>query len=119
LTCDPSQGAPHTQTNWFNVNCFAMPSSPFVAGNAPAYLDHVRTMGAQDADLSIYKNFPLGDKRDLRIEVSSYNIANRAQFGMPTVPSLTQATTQGAPFGLIETTINTPRQFQFAGRFTF
>lgn len=119
LTCDPSKGAPHSQTEWFGFSCFAAPSSPFVAGNAPAYLDHVRTMGAQDADLSIYKNFSFGEKRDLRIEVSSYNIANRAQFGMPTVPTLAQASSEGAPFGLIQTTINTPRQFQFAGRFTF
>jgi hypothetical protein len=116
LTCDPSKGAPHSQTQWFLPNCFTAPASQFVAGTAPAYLDHVRTMGAQDADLSLYKNFSFGEKRDLRIEVSSYNIANRAQLGMPSVPSLAQSS---SPFGLIQATINTPRQFQFAGRFTF
>lgn len=116
MTCDPSKGAPHSQTKWFLSNCFATPASQFVAGTAPAYLDHARTMGAQDADLSLYKLFSFGERMHLRIEVSSYNIANRAQFGMPTVPSLAQAT---SPFGVIQATINTPRQFQFAGRFTF
>jgi len=115
LICDPGAGAPHTITNWFNPYCFAQPASPFVAGTAPAYLDHVRTMGAKDIDLSLYKTFSLGEKKDLRFEVSSYNIANRAQFGMPNVPSLAVPDN----FGLIQTTLNSPRQFQFAGRFSF
>ncbi|MGB6728236.1 MAG: carboxypeptidase regulatory-like domain-containing protein, partial [Terracidiphilus sp.] len=79
LTCDPSKGAPHTIATWFNYSCFAIPASPFVAGTAPAYLDHVRTMGAQDFDLSLYKNFTLGGEKNLRIEIASYNIANKAQ----------------------------------------
>ena len=44
LTCNPASGAPHTIAQWFNPDCFAVPASPFVAGTAPAYLDHVRTM---------------------------------------------------------------------------
>ena len=122
LTCDPSKGAPHTVTTWFNYNCFTIPSSSFVAGTAPAYLDHVRTMGAQDFDLSVYKHFAFGKERDLRFEISSYNIANRAQLGMPGTPSITGVQTNPAVasvFGLITSTVNSPRQFQFASRFTF
>jgi len=122
LTCNPGSGAPHTYATWFNYNCFAIPASPFVAGNAPAYLDHVRTMGAQDFDLSIYKHFSLGKERDLRFEVAAYNIANRAQLGMPGTPSITAVQTdpsQAAQFGLITATVNSPRQFQFGSRFTF
>lgn len=115
LTCDPGRGAPHTVTTWFNDNCFAFPSSPFVAGNAPAYLDHVRTEGADDLDLSLYKKFSLGEERELRLDVSSYNIANRAQLGMPNVPSLSVPDN----FGLIQSTVNSPRQFQFGARFSF
>jgi hypothetical protein len=116
MTCDPSKGAPHTASTWFNSNCFMSPASQFVAGSAPAYLDHVRTMGAQDFDLSLYKTFLLGKEKALRFEVSSYNIANRAQLGMPTVSTLTNPSTN---FGEITTTVNNPRQFQFGGRFTF
>jgi len=122
LTCDPSKGAPHTAATWFNPNCFAYPASPYVAGNAPAYLANVRTMGANDVDLSLYKNFSLGEKKDIRIEISSYNIANRAQFGMPNTPSIFAVNTeagQAAAFGQISATVNTPRQFQFGSRFTF
>jgi len=122
LTCDPSAGAPHTAATWFTPNCFTYPASPYVAGNAPAYLDHVRTMGAKDVDLSVYKQFSIGEKKELRFELSSYNIANRAQLGMPNVPSIFAVNTevgQSAAFGQVSATVNSPRQFQFGARFTF
>jgi hypothetical protein len=134
MTCDPSRGAPHTVTTWFNDNCFATPGSeasgqplnfnPFIPGSSPAYLDHVRTRGARDLDLSIYKTFLLGETKALRFDVSSYNISNTPQYGYPNVPSVIGAIPvsqggQGLPFGLITNTINTPRQFQFGARFTF
>jgi hypothetical protein len=122
LTCDPSKGAPHTVTTWFNPTCFSIPASSFVAGTAPAYLDHVRTMGAQDFDLSVYKHFSFGKERDLRFDISAYNIANRAQLGNPNAPSITAVETNpsvAATFGLITSTVNSPRQFQFGSRFTF
>ena len=122
LTCDPSKGAPHTADMWFNYNCFAIPASPFVAGNAPAYLDHVRTMGANDFDISLYKHFTFGKEKDIRFEISSYNIANKAQLGMPNVPTITDVLSQpevAATFGQITNTVNSPRQFQFGARFTF
>jgi hypothetical protein len=122
LTCDPGKGAPHTTTTWFTPDCFAIPSSPFVPGNAPAYLDHVRTMGARDLDISLYKAFPMGEKRNLRLEISSYNVTNTPQYGSPDVPSINAVQTQpdqAAVFGQITSTVNTPRQFQFGARFAF
>ncbi|MFZ0743917.1 MAG: carboxypeptidase regulatory-like domain-containing protein [Terracidiphilus sp.] len=122
MTCNPGSGAPHTAATWFNYNCFAIPASPFVAGSAPAYLDHVRTMGAQDFDISMYKHFSVGKEKDIRFEISSYNIANRAQLGTPGTPSITAVQTdpsQAAIFGQITGTVNSPRQFQFGSRFTF
>ena len=116
LTCNPRTGAPHTATAWFNPNCFQAPASQFVAGTAPAYLAGVRTMGAQDLDLSLFKNFHVGGGRILRFEISSYNVANKAQFSVPNVSSSASSFSQ---FGQISSTSNTPRQFQFASRFTF
>ena len=115
MTCDPRHGAPHTADQWFTFDCFSFPSNPFVAGSAPAYLDHVRTMGAQDVDISLYKKFKLGEKREIRLDISSYNIFNRAQLGIPNTPTLSEPDN----IGLIQSTVNTPRQFQFGGRFTF
>jgi len=133
LICDPSKGAPHSAAHWFNYSCFTVPgvpsgstdlstANPFVPGTAPAYLDHVRTMGAQDVDISLYKSFSLGGERNLRLEVSSYNLGNRAQLGMPTVTDMTSVISQpaqAATFGQITSTVNSPRQFQFGSRFTF
>lgn len=115
LVCDPSKGAPHTAAAWINGNCFAQPGSPFIPGTAPAYLDHVRTMGADNVDVSFYKNIQMSEQRDLRFEVSSYNVANKAQLGYPNIPTLQD----GTAFGVINSTVNNPRQFQFGSRFTF
>ena len=119
LTCNPASGAPHTTAAWFNDNCFSIPASPFVAGTAPAYLDQVRTRGARDLDLSIYKSFNFGEAKELRFDVSAYNLTNTPQYGYPSVPSVTDAQQQGLPFGQITNTVNTPRQFQFGARFSF
>lgn len=122
LSCNPGTNAPHNVNTWFNPNCFVNPASAFVPGNAPAYLDSVRTMGSKNVDLSVYKAFAFGEARSLRFDISSYNVANRAQLGMPNVPSLTAVQTQPASqtlFGQITSTVNSPRQFQFGARFTF
>jgi hypothetical protein len=129
LTCDPSKGAPRTAAVWFLPNCFAVPGTEnggggnqFIPGSAPAYLDHLRTMGANNLDLTFSKTFKLGEKRDIRFDISSYNVANRPQFSAPNVPTASSGWTTGPTgdeFGQITTTSNTPRQFQFGSRFTF
>jgi hypothetical protein len=116
MTCDPSKGAPHTALAWFNPDCFTAPASPFVAGSAPAYLDNVRTQGANDVDLSLYKAFKLGGERNLRFDISCYNVANKPQFAAPNVSA---QSTGYLLFGNITADLNSPRQFQFGSRFTF
>jgi len=116
MTCDPSQGAPHSAAQWFTPNCFTTPASQFVAGSAPAYLGNVRTMGARDLDLSLFKNFTFGNERGVRIEVSSFNVTNQAQFSAPNVSSPASGFVN---FGQILSDSNTPRQFQFGTKFTF
>ncbi len=79
-------------------------------------------MGAKNLDLSLYKVISFGESRELRFEISSYNVSNHAQLGMPNVPSITDVQTQpsvAATFGQVTSTVNSPRQFQFASRFTF
>lgn len=116
MVCDPSRGAPHTPAVWFNPNCFTAPASPFVAGSAPTFLGNVRTMGAEELDLSLFKSFTLGKERELRFDISSYNVTNKAQFSAPNVSSQASGYVN---FGQIYSTSNTPRQFQFGSRFTF
>ncbi len=126
LTCNPASHAPHTVAVWFTDNCFAIPGTenagnpnPFIPGNAPDYLDHVRIKGARDMDLSVYKAFKFTETKSLRFDASAYNLSNTPQFGYPSVPSVVGAVSQGLPFGQITNTDNTPRQFQFGARFTY
>jgi hypothetical protein len=122
MTCDPSKGAPRTAAVWFNANCFAVPATQFVPGNAPAYLDHLRTMGANELDFTLSKSFKLGEKRDLHFDVTSYNVANKKQFSSPNVPTAASGWGTGPggnEFGQITSDANLPRQFQFAARYTF
>jgi len=119
MVCDPSKGAPRTAGEWFTPDCFQAPANPFVPGNAPAYLDHVRTMGANDLDITLSKSFKLGNERNLHFDVSSYNVANKAQLAAPSVPTQSSGWTTANGFGSITATSNAPRQFQFGSRFTF
>lgn len=119
MTCNPASGAPHTVDHWFNVDCFAQPVDPFTPGSAPAYLDQVRTRGARNFDMSIYKTFKFTETKALRFDISGYNMSNTPQYGYPSVNSVVGVQQQGLSFGRITKTINTPRQFQFGARFTF
>jgi Carboxypeptidase regulatory-like domain len=128
MICNPAKGAPHTVNNWFNINCFAAPgaddgnltnANPLIPGTAPAYLDNVRTRGARDLDLSIYKTFKFTETTALRFDISGYNMTNTPQYGYPSVNSVFGVAQQGLSFGLITGNVNTPRQFQFGARFTF
>ncbi|MGH9736700.1 MAG: carboxypeptidase regulatory-like domain-containing protein [Candidatus Acidiferrales bacterium] len=123
MVCNPASGAPHTPDDWFNDSCFVAPETGgnpdlYVPGTAPDYLDNVRTRGARDLDISIYKAFKLTETKELRFDVSSYNIFNYAQWGYPNIPSLADAQ-NGASFGVIGNDVNSPRQFQFGARFIF
>ncbi len=120
MNCDPGNGAPRNAAEWFSYTCFSQPALPYVAGTSRPYLAHVRTDGAHDLDVSMYKNFSFGKDRTLRFEVSSYNVTNSVQYGYPSVfwnPSPTPANMTG--FGQVTNSANTPRQFQFGSRFTF
>jgi hypothetical protein len=124
MVCDPSKGAPHTVAAWFNVDCFAQPGGSvnpnlYIPGTAPAYLDNVRTRGARNLDLSVYKTINFTETKALRFDISGYNMTNFAQYGYPNVPSVVTAAQPGQNFGLISNNVNTPRQYQFGARFSF
>ncbi|MGB6802719.1 MAG: hypothetical protein WBE31_10645, partial [Candidatus Sulfotelmatobacter sp.] len=114
--------AAHTVAQWFNWTCFSQPTSQFVPGTAPAFLSSVRTDGGRDWDLSLAKNIPIAENKNLQLQVFAYNLTNYVQFGSPNVfwnPSAATNPALMSGFGQITSDLNTPRQFQFAARFIF
>jgi hypothetical protein len=68
----------------------------------------------------VLKNFPMGEHKSLRIEFAAYNVTNSVQLGYPSVfwkRHPTPANMVG--FGEIASASNTPRQVQFATKFSF
>jgi hypothetical protein len=126
LTCNPARShtrLPNGNLLWVNYSCFAVPGTEnggsvnrLIPGNAPAFLDHLRTDGARNLDVSIYKTLKLTETKALRFDISSYNLFNKAQFGYPSMPSISAGSSTA---GSVSGTLNTPRQFQFGARFTF
>jgi hypothetical protein len=97
---------------YFNTTCFVTPGN-FKFGNESRTDNAIRTPGIANWDISLFKQFPIGEKVNLDFRVESFNIFNRVQFGNPD-------TTRGSgTFGYITTQANNPRALQMSGRFSF
>jgi hypothetical protein len=120
MNCNPGKGAPHTAAEWFNYSCFSQPSSLYYPGTAPPFLSTVRTDGGRNLDASLFKAIRLGEHKNLQFQLAAHNVTNYVQLGYPNVfwnPTPTAANMAG--FGQNTNDVNTPRQLQFAARFTF
>jgi len=107
-----------TPNNWINAAAFVTPASG-TFGDAGRNL--VRAPGLWQMDMALTKKIPLRDRFGVEFRAEAFNVFNRAQFGVPQAVLSTPLT-----FGVITTPVNqfatgsgTPRQFQFALRFTF
>jgi hypothetical protein len=72
-------------------------------------------------DLSLFKNFPIGERSNLQFRVESFNISNTPNFFMANTNSTTNVQFGTSAFGTIsETDPNyVPRQYQFALKVQF
>lgn len=117
-----------TPKKWFNTSVFTTaPAYPSLAacggvmtycnyGNVPPYLRDVRSdwMKNTDAVLSRDWKLPMWDEKvTMTFRAEAYNLFNSVQFGQPnnnvTSPS----------FGEVTSTLNNPRDLQFAAKFRF
>jgi hypothetical protein len=134
IICDPTKGAsgadPTGSAFVINTNCFTAPTGLGQIGNMPR--NSVRIPAIFNTDLAFFKNFRLGERRELQLRWETYNLFNRANFddidGTLTfgLVSVTNADgTKGAAikqtrttFGT-PTTARTPRVMQVSLRFNF
>jgi hypothetical protein len=115
LVCDPAQDMPGSAEQWILPACFAAPASPYSPGTAPRTLN-VRNDGAFNLDFSMSKNFPITESAALQLRMEAFNLTNSVHLGRVAVAYNSRDT---STFGRITSAYSTPRQFQFAARFTF
>lgn len=101
---------------WFDTTAFAeVPSTAGIydrPGTTPRNPFH--GPGRQFLDLSLFKNFPIGERFNTQFRVQFYNITNTPQFDQP------NSSFTSGDFGKITSTLlSSERQIEFALRFTF
>jgi hypothetical protein len=109
-TCNPGSGT-STLSQYFSTSCFSVPTTGEL-GNASR--TPVSGPNFINTDFSVIKHFPL-PRETMRIDFRSefFNIFNHAQFGQP------GGDINSATFGVVNTTVGTPRVIQFALKLLF
>jgi outer membrane receptor protein involved in Fe transport len=97
---------------YFNTACFTTPAN-FTYGNESRTDNQLRTPGAANWDMSLFKDFPVHESMAFDFRVEAFNIFNRAQFGSP------NSSVGNPQFGQITSQYNNPRILQVSGRFNF
>ncbi len=103
LTCNPTSNlAPH---QYLNPTCFGAPTQ--VGQNGPTVLPAIYGPAFFNADLGLFKNFPIREAMKLQFRVDAFNFLNHPLWSFPSGGNdLTLGFTQNASTGTI--TENTP-----------
>jgi hypothetical protein len=110
VTGDPNLSNPST-TEWFNTAAFA-PPDPFTFGNSGR--NSLRADWFKNLDVSLFKDFPFGERRSLQFRAEAFNVTNTPTWGIP-VNDLNNH----AQFGSITSTRSTERQLQLSLKLYF
>ena len=95
-----------------NASCFADPGDQ-VPGNAPRYFSNLRSNGIHNADLSFSKEFAIREGMRLQLRGEFFNFTNTPRFAPP-------GTLFGdSTFGMVTSTLGSPRHTQIGVRFEF
>jgi hypothetical protein len=100
-----------TTGQWFDRTKVAAPA-PFTFGNSGRF--RMRSDGWENFDLSVFREFGLGEGRRFELRVEGFNMFNHPVYGAPNA-NLSNAQL----FGTVTSTANQPRQLQLGGRFVF
>jgi len=107
---------------WFNTAAFSYPGN-YTYGSASRVDPTLRSQGIQNWDFSLFKNTPFGpdNKLNMQFRAEFFNLFNKPQFGPPNTGCCSNPTapSYNPSFGVVNSTINSPRLIQFALRFTF
>lgn len=98
-----------TLNRWFDTSAFVQPAQ-FTFGNQGVNI--LRADGTINLDMSILRNFPIGERKKVQIRGEFFNITNHPNFGGP------GATLNGPGFGIVATAAP-GRRIQLGARFVF
>ncbi len=103
-----------TIARWFDTSLFSA-APAFTFGNVGPYLRDVQTQPIHNLDAVLSKNFPLLPERRLiaTLRAEAYNLTNSTQFGFP------NNNVTSSSFGQVTSTLNSPRDLQFALKLRF
>jgi len=71
LICDPSKNLKSGQ--FINGNCFG---NPTMGHNGPFVMPYIKGPAFLNSDLSLFKNFQLGESKKIQFRISAYNFVN-------------------------------------------
>lgn len=111
LVGNPNDIEKRTPAEWFNTGAFSIPA-PFTYGTAGR--NSLLSQGTFNLDASFYRAIPLVEGSQLQIRGQAFNLANHPVFGIPD-----SNLDDGPRFGTINSTANSPREFQLGVRLTF
>jgi hypothetical protein len=95
-----------------NPACFGDPGDN-VPGNAPRYFSNLRSNGIHNSDLSFSKEFAVHEGMKLQIRGEFFNFTNTPRFAPPNTSFGSNS------FGMVTSTLGSPRHTQVGVRFEF
>ena len=96
---------------WFNTANYAAPAL-YTFGTAGR--NSLLGPAFWDLDMSLFRQFPIGEERRFEFRAEAFNLLNNVDLGLPNSDF-----NSGSSFGTINGTANTARQLQLAGKFIF
>ena len=109
--CNPNANAPHTQSQWFNTNCFAsVPTGQVRPGNSGTYV--IQGPGLNVWNVSLFKNVKINESVSFQLRGEFYNLFNH------TNPNTFGTALGSSTYGQI-TAYRDPRILQLGAKFYF
>ena len=108
ITSDPN--AP-SDTKWLDINAFTTPALGTFGNCGIGIAD---APGYKNIDASLAKSFNLGGSRHLDFRIEAFNLFNHPNFGPPGRDIATPST-----FGIITSTVGSPRVIELVLKFAF
>jgi hypothetical protein len=99
-----------TALKWFDPTAFTIPAQ-YTYGDSTR--DILRSQGLVDVDMTLKKNFPFQESRNVEFRFESFNVANHPTFAAP------NATIGSSSAGKVTATLNANRIFQAAVKIYF